>query len=438
MRGYAAQVKGLSIVGLTNAPITRDAVRFDASVSGPAAPDGTPKDWDGARLNILAGPDKITVVSRMKDGVDVVNAVASLPVNVEQRDGRADVTLVGRLRRGPNTRFGVLEFDEFRATLQPSDPALVASGTVGLAAKGLIDFINDDLRLKPLPLAEGLPTIVAVGPEGFGYHGLYKTALVHTASKGVLVGDLMNIERVLHVWMGREPSGYGGALVFKVGSGPGEKRLNIGVTLAVDDLTMPAADGKSRCSEGPVVLVTGGGYAPDGATVTFDGLALSTRYGRIDATGKIDQATTLRVADLAGTITPAWDAVTKIAAEEVEPNIKLAGKARPFHVKGPLSGASLAAMLKGLDAEVALELTAADAFGMRLGPAPIVVKANVGTFTIDPIDTSLNGGNVKLLPGLDVDETKGIAVTLAKGSLIDGADQRRSLAPALDLHRPGA
>ena len=35
---YAVQVKGLSIVGLTNAPITRDAVRFDASVSGPARP----------------------------------------------------------------------------------------------------------------------------------------------------------------------------------------------------------------------------------------------------------------------------------------------------------------------------------------------------------------------------------------------------------------
>ena len=68
-----------------------------------------------------------------------------------------------------------------------------------------------------------------------------------------------------------------------------------------------------------------------------------------------------------------------------------------------------------------MELTSADAFGMRLGPAPIVVKGKDGTFTIDPIDTSLNGGNVKLLPGLDVDETKGIAVTLAKGSLIDDA-----------------
>ena len=108
---------------------------------------------------------------------------------------------------------------------------------------------------------------------------------------------------------------------------------------------MPTADGKSRHSEGPIVLVTGGGYEPEGATVTFDGLSFSTRYGRIDATGKIDQATTLRVADLAGTISPAWDAVTKIAADEVEPNIKLAGKPRPFHVKGPLSGASLVAML---------------------------------------------------------------------------------------------
>ncbi len=97
-------------------------------------------------------------------------------------------------------------------------------------------------------------------------------------------------------------------------------------------------------------------------------------------------------------------------------------------------------MLKGLDAEVAVEFTSAEAYGMRLGSAPVVVKAKDGVFTIDPIDSSLNGGRVNLLPGLDVDETRGIAVTLAKGSLIDGAQindevSRRVLtyvAPVLD------
>jgi translocation and assembly module TamB len=120
--------------------------------------------------------------------------------------------------------------------------------------------------------------------------------------------------------------------------------------------------------------------------------------------------------------------------------MQLQGGSRPFHVKGPLSGGSLATVLKGLDAELGIELRAADAFGLQLGPAPVVLRCKDGAVTIDPIQTSLNDGRVVLLPGLTVDDAKGIALTLAKGSAIDGAEindevSRRVLAyvaPVLD------
>jgi translocation and assembly module TamB len=43
-------------------------------------------------------------------------------------------------------------------------------------------------------------------------------------------------------------------------------------------------------------------------------------------------------------------------------------------------------------------------------------------YTVDPIQTTLNNGKVTLLPGLDVDPARGVAVTLAPGSAIEGAE----------------
>jgi translocation and assembly module TamB len=111
-----------------------------------------------------------------------------------------------------------------------------------------------------------------------------------------------------------------------------------------------------------------------------------------------------------------------MAAAAVEPKAKLTGQPEPFHVKGPLSADSLASLLKGLDAQVRLGLTSADAFGLALGPAPIVVSCRDGAVTIDPIDTTLNNGKVSLKPGLDIDATRGIALRFDKGSAIEGAE----------------
>lgn len=418
----AVEVRGLKVAGLTGEPVVRDSVRFDAAVSGPADPTGLPATWESLRVNAVAGPDKVILAGKVAGGVTSVSGSASLPVSFSQRDGRADVALAGRMKPGPDGNPGLIEFDTLQASLRPSDPALAAAGSVAVSVRGSVDLVNDDLTLNPLPLPAGFPTVVAVGPEGLKYHGLLKTPLTAKAAKGVLVGDLAAVERLLFVWTGREPGGYGGTARAQVGMGPGEGRLNVGLTLTVPDLSRPTSDGKGRRPEGPLTVAFGGGYAPDADRVTFDALSVTSRYARIDASGRVDEATGRRVADLQGTLAPAWEGVTALAAEMVEPGIKLRGRPRPFRVKGPLSGDSAVALLKGLDAEIAVELTEADAFGMKLGPAPVVVRGKGGAFTVDPIQTTLNNGRVTLLPGLVVDEAKGIALTLARGSAIDGAE----------------
>lgn len=418
---YAAEVTGLKVAGLTAAPIARDAARFDAAVSGPADPSGVPAGWAGARVNVVAGPDKLAASGSNKAGVVTATATASLPVSVSGRDGRADLAVEGRVRPAPGgSPLGRVELDALTATLRPADPALAADGTLAVALRGWLDLVTDDLSVSPHRLPAGTVPVVAVAPEGLTYHGLLRTPMPGKAARGALVGDLAAIERALAVWTGRAPGGYGGSARLQVGMGPGDGRQNVGVTLTVPDLSRPTADGKGRTAEGPLVVAASGGYAPAADRVTIDALSVASRYARLDASGRVDEPAGRRVADLQGTLAPVWEAVSALAAGSVEPGLKLQGRPRPFHVKGPLSGATAAAVVHGLDAELGVELTSADAFGLRLGPAPVVVRCRGGGVTVDPIQTTLNDGRVTLLPGLTVDDARGIAVTLARGSALDG------------------
>ncbi|MBY0398263.1 MAG: hypothetical protein K2X91_17600, partial [Thermoleophilia bacterium] len=201
-----------------------------------------------------------------------------------------------------------------------------------------------------------------------------------------------------------------------------------------------APDGKTTRPEGPFRLAYAGDYQPAADHLRVEALCLATRYATIDAAGKLDEPAGRLVADLHGTLTPHWEALSAFAAEAVEPNLRLTGGPRPFRVKGALAAGSLAATLKGLDAELGLDLASVDAFGLKLGPAPIVITCGNGTVAIAPIATTLNGGQVTLTPGLDVDEVRGIALTLAEGSSIENAAVNdevsrrvlRYVAPVLD------
>ena len=127
-----------------------------------------------------------------------------------------------------------------------------------------------------------------------------------------------------------------------------------------------------------------------------------------------------------------------MAAEMTEPRARLCGKERPYRVKGSLSGDSLAAILKGLDAEFVVDVASADVMGLTLGPRSLVVRGKTGTFTVDPIHTTLNNGRVVLLPGLVVDEVRGSPCGPRPGSKVEGAEINDEVSGAPPhLHRPG-
>ena len=422
---YAAEMRGLKVVGLTAEPLVRDAARFDAAVSGPADPSGLPRGCSSSRVNLKTSRDTVSLSTTTRDGTTALTASASLPlsalpVKLAERDGQAGAKLVGRWK----ARSSVVEIDELSLNLVPADPTLAADGTLALAVRGRLDLAADNLVLAPLPApaSAGNKTALALAPEGLRLHGVRSTPLTERAAKLGIVGDLAALDRAKAVWTAGSPAGLGGKLSTQLAlasGGPG--RLLVGVQVQVPDLSRPGGDGQGRRPEGPLSLTVHGAYEPTPDRLTVDALEVITHYASLTGSGRIDEPAGRLVVDLAGSLTPVWPNVSALAAEKVEPDLKLTGGARPFHVKGPLTGNSLAAVLKGLDADVGLELASADAFGLKLGPAPLVVRCGKGAVTIDPVSTTLNGGRVVLRPGVDVDDTRGIALRLDSGSAINDA-----------------
>jgi translocation and assembly module TamB len=438
---YAAEVSGLKLVGLTAEPVERETARFDAAASGPIDASGLPNDWEALRVNLKSSQDAVTVAAGNKAGTVAVSASASLPMKVAERDAKIAAKVVGRWR--PNAAGGVAELDELGLTLVPTDPALASAGTLSLATRGRLDLGADSLTLTPLPSPSGATAGAAVvlEPGGVFLVGLRATPVEKRVVKLSASGDLAALDRALVVWTASTANGLTGSYRVELGIGPdGKGGMGVGLSVVVPELTRPGPDGKSRTPEGPVSLTCVGTYRPGSDRFDVTDMKLGSRYGSLSASGSLDEPTGRRLADLQGTLKPNWALLTAMAAQSVEPNARLEGGTRPFRVKGPFAGGSLASTLKGLDAELGLDLASADLFGLRLGPAPLVVRCGGGAITVDPIETTLNGGRVNLKPGLDVDDTRGIALTLAPGSSIDGVSindevSRRVLryvAPVLD------
>ena len=436
----AVEVRGLKVAGVLAEPVVRETARADAVLGGTFDASGLPNGWQGVRLNLKSPRDALTLAATRNDaGLVSMSATASTPWTVNQREAQVDARVVGRWAPGATHAADVFEFDELRLGLKPTDPALAADGALALAVRGKVDLGAENVTLTPLPVPAG--AAVSLAPEGATIHGLTKTPAADRSARILLKGDAGALDRAAAVWMSQPPYGLAGAFTSEVALRPdGPGRLAFGVSVLSPDLSRPAPDGKGRQPEGPFTTAVRGTYESAADRLTVDEAVVMTRYAVLTAKGPVDEATGRRVADLQGNLIPNWQTLTKLAAGMLEPNTKLEGGPRPFHLKGPLWGGSLAATLKGLDAEVGLNLASADAFGLRLGPAPLVIRCGGGNVTIDPVHSTLNGGTVDLLPGLDVDDVRGIALRLAKGSTIanatinDEVSRRvlRYVAPVLD------
>ena len=430
---FAAEVKGLRVAGLTAEPVARDVIRLDLAAGGPADESGLPRSWRDARANLKSSRDALSLTAENLSGPIALNASATIPLTVSGRDGLADLKFNGRWAPG------LVDFDTLRLGLRPADPAQAAAG-VAFAARGRYDLALDNLVFLPMAVPAG--TTLKIGAGGAWVHGLRSGSWADRAGKLTLGGDLAAIDRALAAWSGKPARGLAGTLSAELGLMPtGAGLVNFDAKLDVAGPSRPGPDPAARAAVVPLKLAFKGSYKAAADRVSLDGLTIYTRYANLAAVGTLDDPTGRRVADLHGMLIPDWEALGALASGSTGPKARLKGEMRPFAVKGPLAGDSTVAILKGLDAELALGLTGAEAYGMTLGPAPVIVRCRGGAATIDPIKTTLNGGRVDLRPGVELDESQGlIALTLAAGSTLEGvqindevsAQLLRYVAPVLD------
>ncbi len=159
-------------------------------------------------------------------------------------------------------------------------------------------------------------------------------------------------------------------------------------------------------------------YRNDSDRLDLAAMALDSPYASLDASGSLSDLTGRRLMDLKGTLTPRWEAVTALVASRLDPGVQLSGGSRPFHVRVALGDGSTDEVRKTLVGEVGVDLTEVQLFGLRLGPTPLVLRADGGKFALDPIDASLNEGRIHLEPALDLEDEGGMSLRLGETSTL--------------------
>ncbi len=187
-----------------------------------------------------------------------------------------------------------------------------------------------------------------------------------------------------------------------------------------------------------IQLTLQGSYDYSNDLINLVDCNIKTPYGNIKTSGSLAQPMGQRLAELQGEIEPNWARINGILETEIEPGAHVAGQMRPFRLSGPLSGGSALEIVRRIDAELALDLDTADAFGMKVGPTPIVVHTHAGRLTIEPLNTTLNGGRLILKPDVALDDSAGLAIRLGNDSSIENAEindevSRRVLAYVVPL-----
>ena len=371
---------------------------------GKSQPDGLPLDWREARVDVKAGDERFDLAATSKDGSVALVASAGFDVTSPVA-GRASAKATFH-RLGP-----AFEVEELRAGLTPADPK-DASEAVALAVRGRLDLASGSGSFAAIPGP-------VVGTIGLGIDGLKLSGLGR--SDLPLKVDRRPDRRPRRARPGPGElvrlavEGAGGPLVGSVGGrpigrrGPGDRRQ--------------ARRGRHRRAglERPGRAGDQGGYAPQADRLDLSTLGLSTSFGKVTLVGKLLEASRGRkLMNLDGTIEPVWAAVDRLMAASVEENARFRAKVHPIHLEGSLLADSTPKILEQIAGEVGLDLTMAEAFGVKLGPTPVVLKLGGGKAAFDPIVTTMNDGPVHINADLVLDAANGAWLRLAP-SQIEGA-----------------
>ena len=166
--------------------------------------------------------------------------------------------------------------------------------------------------------------------------------------------------------------------------------------------------------DGDLGVVVDAKYVPHADQVAIGGFTVTTPYGRLAGSGTIDSVKAAPRLDMKGTLEPDWSLVQARLTREVEPNARIAGQSRAWTLSGQGG-------LDGLRGEVGVQLDALDIYGMRLGATALVVRAEGGRVSFDPIEATLNEGRLHVEPQWVQDRDGSFRLKLGPSTTLENA-----------------
>jgi hypothetical protein len=162
----------------------------------------------------------------------------------------------------------------------------------------------------------------------------------------------------------------------------------------------PSSERRGDWLDGDIRLALQARYAPQSDRLEISDLAMTTPYARLDGSGTIQTVMTAPQVDLSGSIDPDWPALESRLVREVEPNARIAGRPHPWRLAGTIAkpAGEEGDGLAGLRGELGIQLDALDVFGMCLGETAVVLRAEGGQLSFQPIHARLNQGILHLEP----------------------------------------
>ena len=393
-----ANIRELRVDGVTTSPIRRDSLTFETNATGPADSSGLPNGWTRLLASTRSGEAVGQVEARANGNAIDWSVVLTGPLTLGERTRNLQAGLSGTWSREKDAgRYPFLvQASTVTRSVEPNlTPLLVR-------AEGLLDLNMGEFRLQPV---EGF----AAGSPGITIHGIGQSSKpIHGEVE--LAGDLESIDRIVGDWLGRAPLGLTGRWTSTLTATGEDDGFLASARLGLVD---PAPSTNVR----PTSMTARAHYSKASDRLDLSEFTVSTAYGTVDASGRVDDLDGLQKVDLKGLLNPDFAAINALLAQKVEPGARIEGSARPFRAIGSIGEGGF----KNLDAELGFNLDSLDIFGMKVGPAPIMLHGQGGKWNFEPISTTLNEGHIRLEPELDLDAQGGPTLRLAKNSTIRDA-----------------
>lgn len=425
-----ATLHDLRIDGVAGRGLHRDEAAMSVALSGPAGQLGLPRGWESLHLNFQSGTTSADLATSAAKGPRRLTASFRSPLPAPL--GGVEHEAQGRLEAGWDDAGVAVQLAEL--TLAPLKEQQ-GSETLVLSAEGRYDRAGGKLVLTP-PQAQAGPSVVRLAPEGIQVSGLGSDGKLRASA--AFTGEVARLVRLLT----GNSAGLEGTWAARGEALDTPDGLKIAGRLDLPDLSSKASDDDApRRAEGPVSLALNATYAGKTDRLDVAELALGSPYATLEGSGRVSSLGGGPEVDLRGRLTPDWEAINRLLADRVEPGARLSGKPRDWRIQGKVGADSERKdKANGLEGEFGFDLVDVDIYGLHVGPTPVVLRAKEGKLGLDPIDTTLNGGRIRLEPELVRDETRGTLVRLGPSSSIVDAEindevSRRFLsyvAPVLD------